>query len=148
MRTIASNWGTLLPFLDLFAALCGNGMLESMLEPHLKYAGAGTVQVGVSFLVFGCCYMLGNVLFGGVCATYLSVSLHLMTKNQNRKNIFLMMFLIQKEKRQFSFFSFRFEMRTKTFWNENWVWSLTDVTKQTFVLKVPMNYQCKLDYLI
>ena len=68
MRTIASNWGTLLPFLDLFAALCGNGMLESMLEPHLKYAGAGTVQVGVSFLVFGCCYMLGNVLFGGVCA--------------------------------------------------------------------------------
>jgi len=65
MRTIASNWGTLLPFLDLFAALCGNGMLESMLEPHLKYAGAGTVQVGVSFLVFGCCYMLGNVLFGG-----------------------------------------------------------------------------------
>ena len=72
MRTIASNWGTLLPFLDLFAALCGNGMLESMLEPHLKYAGAGTVQVGVSFLVFGCCYMLGNVLFGGVCATFLS----------------------------------------------------------------------------
>ena len=85
MRTIASNWGTLLPFLDLFAALCGNGMLESMLEPHLKYAGAGTVQVGVSFLVFGCCYMLGNVLFGGVCATFLSVSLHLMTKNQKRK---------------------------------------------------------------
>ena len=55
-----------MPFLDLFAALCGNGMLESMLEPHLKYAGAGTVEVGVSFLVFGCCYMLGNVLFGGV----------------------------------------------------------------------------------
>jgi len=65
MRTIITNPSLLMPFLDLFAALCGNGMLESMLEPHLKYAGAGTVAVGVSFLVFGCCYMLGNVLFGG-----------------------------------------------------------------------------------
>ena len=60
-----------LPFMDLFAALCGNGMLESMLEPHLKYAGASTVDVGVSFLIFGCCYMLGNVLFGGVCILYI-----------------------------------------------------------------------------
>ena len=92
MRTIASNWGTLLPFLDLFAALCGNGMLESMLEPHLKYAGAGTVQVGVSFLVFGCCYMLGNVLFGGVCATYLSFSFTSGDqKPKARKTISLMM---------------------------------------------------------
>ena len=66
MRTIFSSLTLLLPFLDLFAALCGNGMLESMLEPHLKYAGASTVDVGISFLVFGCCYMLGNVLFGGV----------------------------------------------------------------------------------
>ena len=66
MRTIITNPSLLMPFLDLFAALCGNGMLESMLEPHLKFAGAGTVAVGVSFLVFGCCYMLGNVLFGGV----------------------------------------------------------------------------------
>ena len=124
MRTIASNWGTLLPFLDLFAALCGNGMLESMLEPHLKYAGAGTVQVGVSFLVFGCCYMLGNVLFGGVCATFLSVSLHVVTKNQKQKKKFFdnvsqsFLMLFQKEKWQFSFFSFRFEMRTKTLLNE------------------------------
>lgn len=64
MRTIFSNFSLCLPFVDLFAALCGNGMLESMLEPHLKYAGASTVDVGVSFLIFGCCYMLGNLLFG------------------------------------------------------------------------------------
>ena len=66
MTTIFSSLSLSLPFMDLFAALCGNGMLESMLEPHLKYAGASTVDVGVSFLIFGCCYMLGNVLFGGV----------------------------------------------------------------------------------
>jgi len=65
MKTIFSSLSLSLPFMDLFAALCGNGMLESMLEPHLKYAGASTVDVGVSFLIFGCCYMLGNVLFGG-----------------------------------------------------------------------------------
>jgi len=55
-----------MPFIDLFSALCGNGMLESMLEPHLRYAGASTMEVGVSFLLFGCCYMLGNIFFGGV----------------------------------------------------------------------------------
>ena len=56
----------MLPFVDLFAALCGNGMLESMLEPHLKYVGASTLDVGISFLIFGCCYMVGNMFFGQV----------------------------------------------------------------------------------
>ena len=56
----------MMPFVDLFAALCGNGMLESMLEPHLKATGASTLDVGISFLVFGCCYMLGNMFFGQV----------------------------------------------------------------------------------
>lgn len=64
MRTVFTSLTLLLPFVDLFAALCGNGMLESMLEPHLKFAGASTIDVGISFLVFGCCYMLGNILFG------------------------------------------------------------------------------------
>jgi predicted MFS family arabinose efflux permease len=66
MRTLFTSMSLFLPFVDLFAALCGNGMLESMLEPHLKFAGASTVDVGVSFLVFGCCYMFGNLLFGAV----------------------------------------------------------------------------------
>ena len=70
MTTIFKSLSLSLPFMDLFAALCGNGMLESMLEPHLKYAGASTVDVGVSFLIFGCCYMLGNVLFGGVSSSF------------------------------------------------------------------------------
>ena len=66
MRTIVTSLSLFLPFLDLFAALCGNGMLESMLEPHLKETGAGTVDTGISFLVFGCMYMFGNLLFGAV----------------------------------------------------------------------------------
>ena len=66
MREVFSNVALFLPFLDLFAALCGNGMLESMLEPHLKHAGASAIDVGISFLAFGCCYMIGNLIFGVV----------------------------------------------------------------------------------
>ena len=66
MRTIVTSLSLFLPFLDLFAALCGNGMLESMLEPHLKNAGAGTTDTGITFLVFGCTYMIGNFFFGVV----------------------------------------------------------------------------------
>ena len=66
MREVFSNVALFLPFLDLFAALCGNGMLESMLEPHLKHAGASAIVVGISFLAFGCCYMIGNLIFGVV----------------------------------------------------------------------------------
>ena len=58
-----------MPFIDLFAGLCGNGMLESMLEPHLRETGASTLDVGLSFLVFGCCYMVGNMFFGQVSLT-------------------------------------------------------------------------------
>lgn len=59
----------MMPFIDLFAGLCGNGMLESMLEPHLRETGASTLDVGLSFLVFGCCYMVGNMFFGQVSLT-------------------------------------------------------------------------------
>ena len=65
-RTIISSFGLLLPFLDLFAALCGNGMLESMLEPHLRSVDASTMDVGVTFLLFGFAYMFGNMIFGTV----------------------------------------------------------------------------------
>ena len=56
----------MMPFVDLFAGLCGVGMIESMLEPHLRETGASTLDVGLSFLVFGCCYMVGNMFFGQV----------------------------------------------------------------------------------
>jgi len=63
-RTILKSPPLLLPFVDLFSALCGNGMLESMLEPHLRMVGASTIDVGITFLIFGCCYMVGNMFFG------------------------------------------------------------------------------------
>ena len=68
LSDMAVSPALLLPFVDLFAALCGNGMLESMLEPHLRAAHAETVDVGVTFVIFGCCYMLGNIFFGTVSA--------------------------------------------------------------------------------
>ena len=66
MRTIITTCSLLLPFVDLCAAVCGNGMLESMLEPHLKSVEASTLDIGLSFLAFGCGYLLGFVLIGGV----------------------------------------------------------------------------------
>ena len=56
----------MVPFIDLFAGLCGVGMIESMLEPHLRETGATTVTIGLSFLGFGCCFMFGNMFFGRV----------------------------------------------------------------------------------
>ena len=41
-------------------------MLESMLEPHLREAHATTIDVGVTFLIFGCAYMFGNLIFGNI----------------------------------------------------------------------------------
>ena len=63
MCDILTNISLLLTFFDLFLAMFGNGMLESMLEPHLKAYGAGTSGVGMTFTIFGICYVLGNLLF-------------------------------------------------------------------------------------
>ena len=63
-RTIVTSPALLFPFVDLFSALCGNGMMESMLEPHLRETNASTIEVGASFLGFGCSYSIGSMLFG------------------------------------------------------------------------------------
>ena len=60
---ILTSISLLLTSSDLFFAMSGNGMLESMLEPHLKAYGAGTVGVGMAFAIFGSCYVLGNIIF-------------------------------------------------------------------------------------
>ncbi len=46
-----------MPYVDLLVCFFGNGMITSMLEPHLKEAGANTNQVGITFLIFGAVYM-------------------------------------------------------------------------------------------
>lgn len=67
MCEMFSSVSLFLPLFDLFSAMCGSGMLESMLESHLQHnAGASVIDVGVSFLSFGCSYMLGNITFGWV----------------------------------------------------------------------------------
>ena len=55
-----------MPFLHLCAFMFGNGMLESMLESHMKAHGAETYRVGRAFMIFGGCYAAGNCLFGVV----------------------------------------------------------------------------------
>ena len=55
-----------MPFVDNFFAFCGNGMIESMMEPHLKDAGATQTQVGYSFLLNGLVYMITSPIIGFV----------------------------------------------------------------------------------
>ena len=60
-----------MPFLDNFICFCGNGMIESMLEPHLKdSAGANQTEVGLTFLILGGVYMATTPITGYVRTTY------------------------------------------------------------------------------
>jgi len=68
LRGIAKSPSILLPYLDNFFCFCGNGMIESMLEPHLKRkAGATQADVGVTFLILGGVYMLSSPIGGLIC---------------------------------------------------------------------------------
>ena len=66
MIDIVSNPSIFIPFVHLFAFLCGNGMLEAMLESHIKAHGGETYEVGRAFMIFGGCYAAGNCVFGWV----------------------------------------------------------------------------------
>ena len=56
-----------LPFLDIFVCFFGNGMIEAMLEPHLKdNANASQNEIGVTFLILGGVYMVASPIFGFV----------------------------------------------------------------------------------
>ena len=55
-----------MPFIDNFICFCGNGMITSMLEPHLKSAGSTQSQVGTTFLILGGVYMISTPLSGFV----------------------------------------------------------------------------------
>jgi hypothetical protein len=55
-----------MPFLDLLVCFFGNGMIASMLEPHLAEAGADPTQVGLTFLIFGAVFMVSTPLAGFV----------------------------------------------------------------------------------
>jgi hypothetical protein len=54
-----------MPFIDNFICFCGDGMIESMLEPHMKSAAESTqLEVGVAFLILGGLYMVCSLLAG------------------------------------------------------------------------------------
>ena len=63
------------PYLDNFFCFCGNGMIESMLEPHLtRKADADQTDVGVTFLILGAVYIFSSLIGGLVSSlviTYL-----------------------------------------------------------------------------
>ena len=59
----------LVPLFANFIALNGNGILESMLEPHMKKsAGASQAEVGNAFLIFGGSYLVSSLVAGCVRA--------------------------------------------------------------------------------
>lgn len=71
-----------MPFVDNFICFCGNGMVESMLEPHLKEAGATQSQVGLTFLILGGVYMATTPIAGYVTLNCLN------TRVQNAASFF------------------------------------------------------------
>ena len=60
----------LMPFVDNFVCFFGNGMIVSMLEPHLNSVGATINQVGIVFLVQGGVFMVATFA-AGVVSYYL-----------------------------------------------------------------------------
>ena len=73
--SIFKSLSILPPYLDNFVCSCGNGMIESMLEPHLKRkAGADQTDVGVTFFILGAVYIFSSLIGGLVSSlviTYL-----------------------------------------------------------------------------
>jgi hypothetical protein len=53
-----------MPFVDNFVCFFGNGMIVSMLEPHLNSVGATVNQVGIVFLVQGGVFMFATFAAG------------------------------------------------------------------------------------
>jgi len=67
MKEIVTSPSILLPYFDAFLCSSGVGMIESMLEPHLKSkAGASQTDVGLTFLIIGGVYMFSSPVCGFV----------------------------------------------------------------------------------
>ena len=67
-----------MPFIDNLVCFCGNGMIESMLEPHLKdAAGATQTDVGLTFLILGGVYMATTPITGYVSPILTNIGCYL-----------------------------------------------------------------------
>ena len=52
-------------YIDVLNCTVGNGMIEAMLEPHLKRkAYASQAEVGISFFILGAVYMVISPIVG------------------------------------------------------------------------------------
>ncbi|XP_059097821.1 uncharacterized protein LOC131892095 [Tigriopus californicus] len=69
IRNVIKSFSISLPFLDKFILFCGNGMFESMLQPHMinSQAQATQFEVSMAFLIMAGCYMITSPLAGYVC---------------------------------------------------------------------------------
>ena len=59
-----------MPFVDNLCCFFCNGMITSMLEPHLASTGATTNDVGMTFLVLGAIFMVSTPLAGMVIIVF------------------------------------------------------------------------------
>ena len=60
--------------METFFCACGSGMVESMLEPHLKgKADATQGDVGIAFFILGAVYMATSIMAGWVSFIHLNV---------------------------------------------------------------------------
>jgi len=61
-----------LPYLDVFTCYIGNGMTESLMEPHLKKeAGASQSEVAFAFAVLAGSYLVTMFTMGFVGISFL-----------------------------------------------------------------------------
>ncbi|XP_059098021.1 uncharacterized protein LOC131892249 [Tigriopus californicus] len=69
IRNVIQSFSLSLPFLDKFILFCGNGMLESMLQPHMinSEAQATQFEVSMAFLIMATCYVVICPIVGHVC---------------------------------------------------------------------------------
>jgi predicted MFS family arabinose efflux permease len=59
-----------LPFLDNSVALFAQSFMVSMVEPHLRAAGATQYDIGMAFLIFGAVFGVGTFSAGFVSALH------------------------------------------------------------------------------
>ncbi|TRY80723.1 hypothetical protein TCAL_12990 [Tigriopus californicus] len=69
LTNVATSFSLTLPFVDNFALLCGNGMIESLLQPHMRKSKAQATQFDVSmaFLIMSAFYIVTTPVAGYVC---------------------------------------------------------------------------------
>ncbi|XP_059097668.1 MFS-type transporter SLC18B1-like [Tigriopus californicus] len=69
IKNVVTSFRLSLPFLDNFIIYCGNGMVDSMLQPHMRKSAAQATQfqVSMAFLLMAAFYMLSTPVVGYAC---------------------------------------------------------------------------------